>query len=159
MASSAITRLQHHIRGIMEPLSGVSSAFAVVSLTIQFADSIRKLTHFWESIKQAPEDIQGIITDLELTSDTLDEISNDASNLGSSSHCLGLHTLKRCSETVGRLHDLVNDIFPGLSSERRRIRTWSAVKAVMRDEKIRKFQDTLKDLKTTLILTSQASSR
>jgi hypothetical protein len=141
----------------MEPLSGVSSVIAVVSLAIQIANSIKKLSNFFESVQGAPEDIRCLIEDLDLLTGVLEEIGQNA-NINGPPHRLGVNTLKRCLETIDELHELLDDLLPKLSSEIRVVRTWSALKAVFRDDRIRKFQDTLNDLKTTLLLAGQVST-
>jgi len=65
----------------MEGLSTAASVIVVVSLTIQLAESVKKLRDFWNSIKQAPEDIRAIATDLELLSSVLAEIACEAQHV------------------------------------------------------------------------------
>ncbi|KAH6675818.1 hypothetical protein B0J14DRAFT_372822 [Halenospora varia] len=66
------------VRGIssMEALSGAASVFAVVSLAIQIADSTKKLSEVWSSIKNVPQSIQTITQDLELVSSALEDIAS-----------------------------------------------------------------------------------
>lgn len=52
----------------MEALAESASAVAVASITIQSADQIDKLFAFWESSKDAPEDVRRIAENLELLS-------------------------------------------------------------------------------------------
>ena len=49
----------------MEFLASTASAFAVVSLAVQLAESANKLYEFWASVKDAPDAIQDMVTDLE----------------------------------------------------------------------------------------------
>jgi hypothetical protein len=62
----------------MEVLSGVSSAFAVVSLAIELSDRIKKFCEFWDSIREAPQSIRTIAKDLRIISDVLEDIHGEA---------------------------------------------------------------------------------
>jgi hypothetical protein len=50
----------------MDGLSIAASAFAVVSLAIQLADSVIKISHVCKSYKHAPEQVDQIVGDLDL---------------------------------------------------------------------------------------------
>src|SRR5436190_21694698 len=52
-------------------------AIAAFSLAIQLADGCIKLYHFWNSIRDAPEDVAIIMDDLLLLSTVLRDISHD----------------------------------------------------------------------------------
>lgn len=130
---------------------------AVVSLAIQIADSVKKLSSFFESVQGAPESVRCLIQDLRLLSEVLEEISQGV-NVNGTPHQLGINTLKRCLKTIHGLHQLLDELVPKFSSEKRVVRTWAALKAVLRDDKVRKIQGTLTDLKTTLLLVGQVST-
>lgn len=145
----------------MEALSGASSVLAVVSLAIQIADSVKKLSEFWSSIKNAPQSIQTITRDLELVSSAFEDIGtgpqNDRSHSKDLTLCLDI--LQSCEQNVKRLCDLTDDLKLGLESKSRGTRLWSGVKATWREEMIRGIQETLRDLKITLILARQTFTR
>jgi hypothetical protein len=143
----------------MEALSGVSSAFAVVSLAFQTAESIKKLCNFWRAVEDAPEAVREIIRDLNLLSEVLEDIGHEANSARphSRSFALSLSVLTQCSENVQRLRGFLNSLEPGFASEKRRVRTWSAFKAAWKDDKIHKFQEMVRDLKATLLIARQTS--
>lgn len=52
----------------MEGLSSASAAFAVISLAVQLAESVKQLVEFWQAIEDAPGDVSELFSDLELLS-------------------------------------------------------------------------------------------
>jgi len=63
-----------------------------------------------------------------------------------------MQALRGCESLVGGLNALVDDLAPGFTSESRRVRKWTALKAFRRSEKIRKFHGDLANMKSTLNL-------
>lgn len=51
-----------------------ASGIAVASITIQLADSIKKLIEFWDSVQNAPNNIRTVLQDLELLTSVLEDI-------------------------------------------------------------------------------------
>ena len=56
-------------------MDAAASVIAVVSIAIQLADSVKKLSDFWKSVEAAPLDVQTMITDLDLLSLVLHDIA------------------------------------------------------------------------------------
>lgn len=52
----------------MEGLPSASAAFAVISLAVQLAESVKQLVEFWQAIEDAPGDVSELFSDLELLS-------------------------------------------------------------------------------------------
>ena len=138
----------------MDGLSGAAGCMAVVSLALQLCGSIKQLHDFWNSVKEAPDEIHAINTDLGLLSDVLAEMAAEEQHSGLD------QTLKRaleiCRNKVSKLTHITDDIEPGFASRSLRIRKWTAFKAVLKGEKIQRFQNVLEGLKTTLILAQQS---
>jgi hypothetical protein len=145
----------------MEVLSGVSSAFAVVSLAIELGGKTKKLCDFWSSIQEAPKEIRGISRDLKIISDVLSDIRHDADAARPHSRALSasLAALEQSSDSLETLQELVDELAPRLLGENRRVRKWAAFKTAWKGERLRKFQDTLRDMKLTLILARQNSTK
>src|SRR4051812_6583045 len=59
----------------MDGLSGAASIVAVVSFTVQLAESAKKLYDFWNSVDEAPDFVHEIVVDLKLFSTILAEIA------------------------------------------------------------------------------------
>ena len=145
----------------MEVLSGVSSAFAVVSLTIELGGKIKKLCNFWSSIREAPKEIRSISRDLNIVSDVLDDIRQDADSARPHLRALSasLAALEQCSDSLETLQEYIDELAPGLVDGKRKIRKWAAFKAAWKEEKLTRFQAVLRDMKLTLILAGQNSTK
>ena len=63
--------------------------------------------------------------------------------------------LKNCTAKVKKLMALVDDLEPGFASNSSRVRKWSAFKAALKSDRLKKFHAILEGLKTTLILVQQ----
>jgi hypothetical protein len=105
----------------MEVLSSVSSTFAVVSLTIELGGKIKKLCKFWSSIQEAPKEIRSISRDLNIISDVLDDIRQDADSARPQLRALSasLAALEQCSDSLGTLQEYVDELAPGLVDGKR----------------------------------------
>lgn len=138
----------------MDGLSSAASAIAVVSLA---ADTAKKLCDFWSSIKDAPEDIRNIITDLELLTSVLAEMASEAQRTSPDATLAAV--LQSCTGKLKSLTALTNNLEPSFSSRSSRIRKWSAFKFVLKSEKLTRFQEVLESLKGTLVLAQQNRHR
>ena len=141
----------------MDGLSAAASGMAVVSLAFQLCESIKQLHDFWDSVKEASDDIQAIKEDLGLLSGVLAEMANEVQHSGPDQTLT--RALKTCCDKVNKLTHITNELEPGFASRSLRIRKWTAFKAVLKSEKIHKFQKLLEGLKSTLILAQQSSHR
>ena len=141
----------------MDGVSSAASVIAVVSLAVQLADSAKQLCDFWSSIKDAPEDIRTIITDLELLTSVLAEMAFEAQRTSPDSTLAAV--LQSCTGKLKSLTALTNNLEPGFSSRKPRIIKWSAFKFVLKREKLTRFQEVLESLKGTLVLAQQNRHR
>ena len=127
-----------------------ASATAIASISIQLADSVKKLIDFWNSVRDAPDDIKDILLDLRLLSTVLNDIECEAQ---ANRHDATLKdVLGSCVSYVNRLHAMLNEISPDFASTKRCVRTWAAVKSVLRKDRLARFQNNLAYLKSTLLL-------
>ena len=62
----------------MEVLAAASSVLAVVSLALQLATTVQQLVHFWDSIKEAPAEVEEIRSQRRILGALLRSIENDA---------------------------------------------------------------------------------
>lgn len=141
----------------MDGLSTAASGIAVVSVTIQLADGIKKLHDFWNSIAEAPEDIKDNLFDLKVLSTLLTQIAHNQQRHDPDPTFADV--LSGCCAKVNRLITLLGDIEPGFASTSSYIRRWTAVKAVLKQENLKKFQAGLERLKSTLTLAIQHQNR
>lgn len=141
----------------MEGLSAAASGIAVVSIAMQLAESFKKLLEFCKSIKEAPENIQAISTDLELLSNVLTQIALEAQHVEPNTALIA--ALNGCCLKVKILNTLLNEIEPGFASTKSRVRKWTALKAIMKQGELAKIQEALDSLKGTLLLALQDQYR
>jgi len=144
-------------RPAMDGLSTAASAIAVVSLGVQLAENVKKLYDFWDSIKEAPEDIRAISADLKLLSSGLTQIACEAQHV--EPDVTLEDTLQVCSIRVKELTTLLNEIEPGFASTRSHLRKWTAFKAVLKRGQLTKIEKALEGLKSTLSLVQQNQIR
>lgn len=141
----------------MDGLSGAASGMAVVSLAFQLGGSIKQLYDFWDSLNEAPDEIRGITLDLSLLASVLTEMASEEQHYGQD-HTLN-KVLEACCDRVSKLTRITSDMEPGFACRSLRVRKWTAFKAVLKGEKIRKFQTILEGLKGTLMLGQQSHHR
>ena len=67
--------------------------------------------------------------------------------------------LLHCQQIVRALNLIVEQLMPGFVSASKISRSWTALKAVKKAEKIKAFQQKLEQAKTTLLLAQQNSAR
>ncbi|MCJ1284982.1 hypothetical protein MMC26_004319 [Xylographa opegraphella] len=138
-------------------MDGASGAIAFASIAIQLGQSFVALSRYWESIKEAPADILTIAQDLRFLADTVHHFELDEQNYGQAPEVSNV--LKSCMAKVVILQSLVEEIEPGFSSKHRLQRKWSALKAVLKNDKVEKFRKSLEESKTTLLLAQSISQR
>ncbi|KAF8858739.1 hypothetical protein BDZ45DRAFT_725848, partial [Acephala macrosclerotiorum] len=143
----------------MDGLSSAASAFAVVSLAAQVASGIQKLCDFWQSVRDGPKDVLCIVRDLEVVSIILDEMRQEAHGERPHSRALAttIEALESCNGSVAALNHLIDELQPGFTSKKRALKKRAALKAAWKGDMIRKFRETLKDMKLTLLLAKQNS--
>lgn len=141
----------------MDGLSSAASVIAVVSLAVQLADTAKQLCDFWTSIKDAPEDIRTIVADLELLNGVLAEMASESQHTGPDKTLTAV--LQSCAGKLKSLTALTANLEPGFASKSLRTRKWTAFKFVLKGEKLRRFQEVLESLKSTLVLGQQNRQR
>lgn len=141
----------------MDGLSAAANGIAVASISIQLAECTKKLCDFWDSIKEAPEDIRTISIDIKLLSTVLTQIAHEAQHIRPNETLI--FALEGCWAKVRLLTHILNEIEPGFASKNSRTRKWTALKAAFKDTQLKKFQDTLERTKGTLSLIQQLQMR
>jgi hypothetical protein len=142
----------------MEGLAGASSAIAVVTVAVQLADGIRKLLEFWESIKDAPTDIQAFSKDLKIVLEVVEDLRDQ--NHYPRPHCRSVAAnsaaLELCLDSLKILQGLIDKLDLGLSSDKPLNRKWAAIKSAWKNNNIAKFRERLRDMKLTLLVARQS---
>lgn len=104
------------------------------------------------SMKDAPEDVRAIATDLKVLSSVLEEITHMTQQPTPPMKA----ALTSCIEITEQLSSHVESIEKGLASTRLSIRKWSAFKSAFSSERVKKSQELLNSMKLTLSLGQQA---
>ena len=132
----------------MDGLSVAASGIAVASVALQLAGSVKQIYEFWNSIKEAPDEICAITEDLRVLSSILARIANEAQHHEPEATLEA--ALNGCLLNVKILDSLIKEIEPDLTSSRSRVRKWTAFKAVLKRAQLVKVQGALEKMKSTL---------
>lgn len=134
----------------MDGLSAAASGMAVVSLAMQVADGLWKLHKFFESVQEAPAEIQGISAELDVLAHIVHRLVPNEN--------VYRDVLESVKSKVQNLQEIVAKLEPGLKSDRRLVRRWTALKSVAATGRIRHFRDSLEETKSSLMLGLQATT-
>ncbi|TGO38231.1 hypothetical protein BHYA_0079g00320 [Botrytis hyacinthi] len=132
----------------------IASGMGVASLGLQLMDGIRKLKQFWDEVKEAPEDIQYALEELETLSLVLSDIHISNSNLPS----IPSATVTRCLELCRRGTDILNTIVKDLNGAISKRRKIDSAKVVLKKDVLDKFRNRLRDAQYMLLLSRQTYS-
>ena len=139
----------------MEALGGAASVIGVVSLAIQVCEELKKVHDFWQSVKEAPDDIARISTEINLLITWLTIISNNYQRQNSThtnpNEVAAIDTLRLCLATAHDMNDGVKDLESGFSKGLLS-RRCASVKFVFRKDKREKVMAQVERMKTLLII-------
>lgn len=126
----------------------VGLVVGVVSLGVQLAESVQKVKRFYNTVKDAPERLAGIIDEIESLSDILTEMEGDRASYTAE---LG-PKMQRCVATCRRAVDKFSTYADSLESRMRRHRRRGSVKFAMKNESIEEVISRLESSKSNLVL-------
>ncbi|KAF7923161.1 uncharacterized protein EAE98_007866 [Botrytis deweyae] len=124
----------------MEVLAGVSSVLSVLGFAIQLADGIKKACALWESLQEAPHEVQMICKDLRAISNILDDIKIEENH-------------SRISQSLKSKDRIPKNRYYLVDQEMARY------EGSHKDEKLQGLQSRLNSAKPTLVLARQNSSQ
>jgi hypothetical protein len=137
-----------------EILGVVASGISIASLTIQIVENLNKVISFYESIREAPTDIQRILVELQILSNIVSAIqlvyekhSLPKNGEATTTKCLGL-----VRHDIDKLSDLSLNLERKLSSDKRITRTWARVQTVFSEKRIAMLRSHLERAKGSLQL-------
>ncbi|TGO66788.1 hypothetical protein BOTNAR_0054g00270 [Botryotinia narcissicola] len=142
----------------MEVLAGVSSVLSVLDFAIQLADGIKKACALWESLQEAPHEVQMTCKDLRAISNVLDDIQLEENQFMHHSDSI-IEALELCSEVLESLNHLSQKIVFSNTDTNLLSKRWRAMKAVKKMDKLQVLQSRLNGVKLTLVLARQNSSQ
>ncbi len=134
----------------MEDLGAVSSVFAVVSLAVQLGSNIQKLVDFWDSVKEAPAEVEQIKTELRVLGSLVSSIAKD-SQQKSGANDVSYQCLAACTASIGKLERLSRDLDNGLNGNGIR-RKWTCLKKALKEKQLASFWAEIERAKSMLIM-------
>ncbi|TGO53322.1 hypothetical protein BOTNAR_0298g00060 [Botryotinia narcissicola] len=138
----------------MAEIGIIASGMGIASLGLQLMDGVRKLKQFWDEVKEAPEDIQYALEELEALSLVLSDIHTSNSNLPS----IPSATVTRCLELCRRGTDILNTTVKDLNGAISKRRKIGSAKVVLKKDALDKFRNRLRDAQYMLMLSRQTYS-
>ncbi|KAH8749296.1 hypothetical protein BGZ57DRAFT_969057, partial [Hyaloscypha finlandica] len=132
----------------------VAGGISVTSLAIQIVENLNKVINFCESIREAPTDIQRILTELHILSNIVSNIQlvHEKRSLPESSEATTKQCLGLVRDDIRKLSSLSSDLERKLHSDKRITRTWARVQTVLSEKKIAMLKSQLDSAKGTLQL-------
>ncbi|MCJ1399587.1 hypothetical protein MMC11_002789 [Xylographa trunciseda] len=141
----------------MDGVLDVTGALDVVSVLVQLVNSIINLQNSVECIEHATLDIAAFCSQLKWVSSILKRIRTEMTTISSEARCL---TLFECIFAIEDLQTAIEDLSPGFISNRIVIRGWTALRSLMKKEKIKVvLKDTLLAAQITLTVAQQEAMR
>ena len=142
-------------------MDGISSASAVLALTVQLISTTRDIINFLREIQDSPEELLDTIEFLVQLRGNLEEVKRLVEE---QSRCVDLpssvasskNALKGCESKIMLVEQCVNK-FKGVFDRRSQVRKkWASLKPVLKNGEIKRLQKQLKcateSLQTTLII-------
>lgn len=141
----------------------VASGASIGALAAQIATTIVRLRHYWNEIRDAPEEISYLINEVEIVIAFLVEDEEDQHRFRLpdivANNALAQQSLKFCLEGAKALQSLVEDLrsqLDTLSSFRRRA---IAVKVVFKKDQIRRYKSRLESAIRFLMMSERYYTR
>jgi hypothetical protein len=95
----------------MEGLAVGASGIAIISIAIQLTDSLIKFSDFIESVQEAPEDVEFILSELRVLSLILEDVQLQPLNANSN----GKNVLNSLQRQIASFTALANRYTPGFA--------------------------------------------
>jgi len=136
----------------MEALAAASSVFAVASLALQLGSNIQRLTDFWESVRDTPDEVIRIKSHLRVLRTLLRHIEIDTRQYtGQDCAEIARDCLCLCADSIVKLESLTKELDKGLNGNGVR-RRWTSLRKAMREKQLSNYWIELERAKSTLVL-------
>ena len=144
-------------------MDGLSSALAIISISIQLIGTIRKAQIFLKEVRNAPEELGNLVDALAQLEELLVATNNLVEQQKSIENLPGAvdniaSALRRCQTTIRKLDEAILTINRYFETQNRGRKVWASLKTVVKKdhiEKLRKqIQENTINLQTALILNS-----
>ncbi|KAJ5798310.1 uncharacterized protein N7503_007606 [Penicillium pulvis] len=145
-----------------EVIGIISGAITFATVVAQISKSIFQIKECWSQIRDAPEELQELIAELEIYDLILREIEQSlslgplANAIGTSAHLS--RSLEICKKAAERLQVISNELAKDLSPSSRVRRSYSSFKTVLQKSKVEKYKAKLSNSIRLLSLSQQCYS-
>ena len=122
----------------MDVASGV---FAVVSLSLQLAETVKKVDNFLRDVQNAPDELKRLVDTLDQFDLILVQVKTyveQQSRINGLPGCIDVieRTLHSCESNVRKLDSYVNVFQPLFNGKGQRRKLWASIKTVVKKEEI-----------------------
>jgi hypothetical protein len=137
-------------------MAELGTVVGIASFAVQIGDSALKLKSFWDSIKQAPEEITYLIDEIETLGLVLSEIkvSDDRNCFSQNAPACAKKCLELCRKSSEILMELVRELEVNI----KRSKSFGAFKAVLKKDALDKLKERLKSAQFMLLISYQTYS-
>lgn len=146
-----------------EAIGVVSGAVTFATLVVQVGKSIRTLKDYWDQFRDASNDLQWLLGEVEVFETILADIEVDisrepiASSLQGSQHAL--QSFYFCKTAAEDMDALCKDLMQDVNSSNRLRKSYKAAKVVFRRGRIEKHRSRLQNVIRLLMLSQQCYTR
>ncbi|CZR68075.1 uncharacterized protein PAC_17974 [Phialocephala subalpina] len=123
----------------------IASGISIGNLVAQIGSSIATLKSYWDEIKDAPEEVNSLLEDIEDLHIILDDIKDDQNRnpvspllLGSTSMAI---CLTHCRRAADQLKELVDELGADINAPGRFSRKHTALKVVLKRKKVERYKN------------------
>jgi hypothetical protein len=141
----------------MDGVSSASGIFAVVSIAIQLAETVKKIVEFGKAVKDAPIHIRALFSDLEVLAAVISQIQQLDGYVACDK--VSEKALLNCQIKILALHDIIDKAQLNIKSKSRVRRQWAAFKFAFGEAEIQSIRTSIKEAKSTLQLVQSTSLR
>lgn len=141
-------------RTIPTAMEVAAGSIGIASFVIQIANSVARLKSFWDSTKEAPEDIKFMIEEIEILSSILSEIDvqNKQHQIPTTGNACAVKSLQLCRQGMDILLDVVKELDQNIAKRKH----LGAIKACLKKDSLARHRARLESAKTMLLLSNQA---
>ncbi|GAB1194712.1 hypothetical protein APSETT444_003958 [Aspergillus pseudonomiae] len=147
------------INTMAELVGVVSSAITFATFAVQVSKSVQTLKGYWDSIRDAPDDLKWLLREVEILGCIIADVDKD---LSQGSVPLGLRdsqhvtqSLHLCEEAVECLESLCKDLLQGIGSSSRMRRSYQAARIILHERRTEKHISKLHSVVRLLMLSQQ----
>jgi hypothetical protein len=129
----------------------IASGMGIASLGLQLLDNVKKLKEFWDSVKEAPDDVRHALVELEILRTIIDAIPKNDSDMPA----ISAASSAKCLELCYRVLDLLEALLKDMNQRIEKRLTRGSIRVVLKKGTIDRFRDRLRNAQDMLVLCRQ----